>query len=95
MSAILDNCEGQIRNYFKFAIWTGLRTSELIALEWGDIDFVNGFICVRRASVLSKIKKTKTDSGMRDVMLLPPALDVLNEQKQHTFLPMREFITIR
>jgi len=86
VTAILENCEGQIRNYFKFAIWSGLRTSELIALEWGDIDFIGGFICVRRASVLGKIKKTKTDSGMRDVMLLPPALDVLNDQKQHTFL---------
>ena len=28
----------QIKNLFQFAFFTGLRTSELIALEWGDIE---------------------------------------------------------
>lgn len=36
--AILDKLQGQERNLFLFAFWTGMRTSELIALQWGDID---------------------------------------------------------
>ena len=37
---ILDNCRfEQWRNLFKFALRTGLRSSELCALRWIDIDF--------------------------------------------------------
>jgi len=37
--AILAATNGQKRNLFQFAFWSGLRTSELIALEWGDTGF--------------------------------------------------------
>ena len=36
---ILHNLEGQGKNLIQFAFWTGMRTSELIALNWSDIDF--------------------------------------------------------
>jgi integrase len=40
---ILKACrDPQHRNLIQFAFWTGLRTGELVALEWGDIDFVRG-----------------------------------------------------
>lgn len=34
---ILANLPEQSRNLFQFTFRTGLRTSELIALEWGDV----------------------------------------------------------
>lgn len=86
VSAILEHCDGQVRNLFEFAFWTGLRTSELIALEWGDVDWRKGCVFVRRASVAKKIKPTKTKSGERAAKLLPPALDALMAQKKHTRL---------
>ncbi len=82
----LDACEGQIRNLFQFAIWTGLRTSELIALEWGDIDWNRGVARVRRASVRKQIKVPKTQAGERDVKLLPGAIEALEGQKAHSLL---------
>lgn len=75
----------QIKNLFQFAFFTGLRTSELIALEWEDIDLTNGVIHVCRAVVKKQIKGTKTFAGTRAVMLLPPAIDALNAQKKFTF----------
>ncbi len=86
VEAILDACQGQVRNLFEFAFWTGLRTSELIALEWGDVDWRKQCIFVRRASVAKKTKGTKTKSGERTVKLFPPALAALKAQKQHTRL---------
>jgi integrase len=86
VTAILAHCDGQIRNIFEFAFWTGLRTSELIALEWGDVDWRKGCVFVRRASVAKKTKSTKTKSGERAVKLLPPALSALKAQKKHTRL---------
>ena len=40
--AILSILQGQDRNLIQFAFWTGLRTSELIALDWSDIDWIRG-----------------------------------------------------
>ncbi len=37
--AVLNACDGQIRNIIEFAILTmSLRTSELIAVRWADVD---------------------------------------------------------
>ena len=55
------------RPLYKFAVWTGLRITELIALEWGDIR--DGFVTVRRG----KGRK------QRIVPLLPQALSALKE----------------
>lgn len=85
MRLILENCVPQTRNLFQFAFWSGLRTSELIALEWGDIDFKKGVIRVSRASVKRIIKQPKTHAGKRDVLLLPFAREALERQKEFTF----------
>ena len=86
IKAILSEAKDQSRNLFQFAFYSGLRTSELIALEWGDIDWLNGIVRVSRAVVLKKEKGTKTKSGQRDVLLLPPALEALQNQKKFTYL---------
>ncbi|WP_115702545.1 tyrosine-type recombinase/integrase [Legionella sainthelensi] len=86
IKAILNEAEGQARNLFQFAFFAGLRTSELIALEWDDIDWLKGLVRVSRAVVLKQEKGTKTKSGVRDVLLLPPALEALKNQKAFTYL---------
>ena len=87
--AILDACtEPQHRNLFQFAFWSGLRTSELVALEWGDVDWVNGIVHIRRAKTQAaeNAENPKTKRGLRDVKLLSPALEALTAQKPHSFL---------
>ncbi len=74
------------QNLFQFAFWSGLRTSELIGLEWGDVDFKKGFVSVRRAVLRGHVKETKTTSGHRDIILLVPAREALERQMEHTFL---------
>lgn len=86
VEAILSELPQQGKNLIQFALWTGLRTSELIALEWGDIDFLMGKVCVRRAVVNKNIKQPKTKAGEREIMLFPPAIEALKNQKQFTFL---------
>jgi integrase len=85
-TVILTAATGQVKNLFQFALWSGLRTSELIALEWGDIDWVHGTVRVQRAVVAKTEKGTKTDAGTRDVLLLPLAKAALLAQKEFTFL---------
>lgn len=86
IAAILNTAEGQVKNLFQFAFFTGLRPSELIALEWNDIDWINGQAHISRAIVYGRVKKPKTKAGIRNVLLLPPALEALKAQKPFTFM---------
>jgi integrase len=77
--------EPQWKHYFEVAFFTGMRTSELIALRWGDVDFHKKTIRVHRAKVRSREKGTKT-ATIRDIELSSRALDALMRHKQHTFM---------
>jgi len=89
-AAILAKLLGQELNLFKFAFWTGMRTSELIALEWSDVDWGRGVVQVRRALTRAAIaaksdgETPKTKAGRREIKLLGPALLALEAQKQFT-----------
>jgi integrase len=77
------------RALVQFFLWTGLRTSEAIALNWSDIDFIGGFVRVRRAitrEAKGVAEYPKTDAGRRDVKMLAPARAALLEQKALTFM---------
>lgn len=83
LGRILATADGQILNLISFWAWTGLRTSEIIALAWGDVD--TECIHVSRAFVENELKGPKTESGNRSVLLLSPARQALKAQRQHTF----------
>ncbi len=76
----------QRKNLFRFAINTGLRSSELCALKWSDIDFIERTAHVQSARVVGVIKETKTKAGTRKVELNDEAMKSLKEQKQFTFM---------
>jgi len=39
ISLILENSEGQYKNFFALGFMSGMRSGEMIALRWSDIDF--------------------------------------------------------
>lgn len=81
--AVLSHLHGQVRNIFMFAFWAGLRTGELIALRWCDVDLEKERICVRLAFSKKSFTNTKGRRA-RWVELFPPALAVLKAQKELT-----------
>lgn len=87
-AAILEQLKDQEKNLIQFAFWTGQRTSELMALQWGDIDWINGEVKVRRARTryAKEAEAPKTKAGRRNVKLLQPAIMALKAQKPWTFL---------
>jgi len=87
-SAILEKLKEQEKNLFQFAFWTGLRTSELVALQWADIDWTHMTMVISRAKtqVAKEAETPKTRSGNRKVKLLSPAVEALQAQKAFTFL---------
>lgn len=69
-----------VKDYFQFAFSTGLRTSELIAVTWADIDMVATTLTVSCARVRALQKSPKTSSGRRIVDLRPCATAALDSQ---------------
>jgi integrase len=67
-----------------FAAATGLRPSELFALEHGDLNRGAGVVQIRRAHANGRVKQTKTRLSRRAVPLQTIALEALEQ------LPARE-----
>ena len=69
-----------------FLAWTGLRHGELKALAWEDVDFENRTIHVKyNLTRKGNLKTVKTPAGIREVELLPVALDILKQLKELSF----------
>lgn len=86
--AILAVAPAELRNMWQFMLWTGLRTSEMVALNWGDVDFRRGVVVINKAltNAADEPEDTKTRAGRRSVKLLTPALDALKAQKSISLL---------
>lgn len=74
----------QWENLFRFAFRTGMRSSELCALRWSDIDFEKRVASVKNASVVGMIKGTKTRAGKRRIELDGEAMKALESQRPYT-----------
>lgn len=73
-------------NQYSFVLQTGLRTGELTALKWSDVDFENKVLHIRRTMDFRnnewKISTTKTKNGKRDVPLTQKAIEILLNLKK-------------
>ena len=73
--------------YLMLAIYSGFRRSEMLGLEWKDIDFENEIIHVRRTSQYTKEKgiytdTTKTKKSKRISKFPPTIMDLLKRLKK-------------
>lgn len=75
-----------IAAYFEFKFFTGLRTSESLAVRWEHVDWPSRTIQISEAIVMGEhLKRTKTKT-VRQVQLNTRALAVLTAQKALTFM---------
>jgi integrase len=85
--AILAACRtDQERHLYGLWFETGLRTGELIALQWRHVDWVGRRLAVRDNYTAGRLKGPKTSAGVRDIELSDEALAVLRQQKALTGL---------
>jgi integrase len=71
-----------------FAAATGLRPSELFALEQGDVDRATGVVQIRRAYANGRVKQTKTRLSRRAVPLQAIALEALDQLRPREGSPL-------
>jgi integrase len=67
--------------YYAFPFLTGVRPSELLALQWRDVDFAAGKIHIRRMREQDGrlCEFTKTSAGMREIPLSPLLSEMLRQ----------------
>lgn len=76
--------------YFELAFWTGMRTSELLALKWTDIDWFSKSVRVCKAQSKGQLNDQTKTAKIRDVMLTDEALHALDQMKPLTYLGQGE-----
>lgn len=78
---VLDNIDD--RRFQALLIFTGMRRGEVLGLRWEDIELAKGVIHVQRNVTYPKgvngphIGTPKTESGVRDIPIMPTLLDYL------------------
>jgi integrase len=81
------------RPYFEFAVRTGLRPSEQVALKWGAIG--SGFINVELSRVRNREKADlKTPESIRRIEIRPSIREILEIQKAQTAFRGSEYVFI-
>jgi len=105
---LLDTVEGDMfmHTFLNFAVMTGLRKSEMLGLEWQDIN--DNIVSVRKRLVVSMHTKekykheneTKRSASKRDVVMPGKLVDLLKKWKlyqnkiklKHKFRPEKNFV---
>ena len=69
---LLGVAEGRWERLWTFLLLTGLRISEALSLEWQDVDLKEGLVHVR---------ESKTEAGVRSVVLTPTLVNLLRKER--------------
>jgi integrase len=79
---LLDNADTpKDRILFMTAILTGARQGELLGLQWGDLDWTNSQIYVRRTYNHGKFMEPKSKTSKRKIDLAPELVHELKKWK--------------
>ncbi len=81
----LDNVSERLKDFFVVAFFTGMRFGEMACLKWQNVDFRLGVIKVRETRVMGEEGRPKTKKSTRDIKILPPVREALQDQRKQTF----------
>jgi len=75
---------GQVANFVEAWFWTGMRTSEIFALRWDNVDLASGHAVVKEALVRGELKERTKTNTVRTILLNSWALGAVQRQRAHT-----------
>lgn len=80
-STILSRCEGMLGEMVLFALYTGVRFGELIAVDWSDINFSKGIVTIQKSITRGQLGSPKSNR-IRYIHLHKNILQILNARAQ-------------
>lgn len=91
---IILHAEGWYKHFLSLSFFTGMRTGEMMALRWEDINFQSKKIRIERSIRAGITGDPKTQSSVRVIDMLPLVEKSLKEQFKDTGLRGKEiFLT--
>ena len=81
---LVNELEEPFRTMALAAVCFGLRVSELLALQWGDVDWLNSKLRIQRAIVMQNVDAVKTEESQKEMSIATELLDVLKRWHQAT-----------
>jgi len=77
----LNNVSKEYYTLFMTAVMTGMRRGELLALQWGDIDWNSNQISVRRSIFRGEFITPKSNNSFRRIVLSPMLRQALEQHR--------------
>jgi integrase len=81
---LIAELEEPFKTMAQIAVCFGLRVSELLALQWRDVDWLNGKLKIERAIVMQNVDEVKTAASRKQMSVAKELLDVLKQWRQET-----------
>lgn len=81
---LVEHLDEPFRLMARVAVCFGLRVSELLALKWTDVDWLNRKLHIERAIVMQNVDEVKTVASRRQMTIDADVLEVLKAWKQST-----------
>lgn len=90
--AIVGAATGREKAFIQFGFFTGMRISEIIGLDWRQIDFVGAHARVDQVMTTASktLEEPKTQKSIRDVKLNTVAQEALLFMKEFSYLKGKE-----
>jgi integrase len=85
LDSVAEHYSPQALNYLQFQFFSGLRTSEAIALEWSNVDLNKGEVLVESVLVYDEEQDSTKTNTKRLVKLPTEGLAALLAQKEYTY----------
>lgn len=82
VNLILKSVRQDYKNYILCRFFTGMRSAEINALRWKNVDFERRLILVREAIAKGEIIDTKTNGSFRDIQMSSIVFEALVKQKE-------------
>ena len=76
---LIDNAEGQFKNYLAVAFYTGMRPGEILALTLSDINLDEMYININKRVRKGKIDTPKTKDSVRKIPILKPLMPYIKD----------------
>ena len=65
--------------------YTGMRIGEILAMKWYNLDTIKWIYRVKESFTDRRLGTPKTVNSIRDVVIVEPLQEVLNQHKKYTF----------
>jgi integrase len=81
---LVTELQEPFRTMALIAVCFGLRVSELLALRWSDVDWLNSKLRIQRAIVMQNVDEVKTEESRRELTIAAELLEVLKRWRYVT-----------